>query len=124
MCTACTASGLLECEYDGDPDLTRTAALRKKNDELLRRNEMFEELFAVLSRRTEDESIEIIRRMRQTNVKTELEDLVRFIKDGDLLVQLSTAGSANMSEEDNAVVVASAEALLVSDEVTSLLASL
>lgn len=124
MCTACTTSGLQDCEYDGDPDLTRTAALRKKNDELQRRAELFEDLFEVLSRRTEDESIEILRRIRQTNLKTELEELVRFLKDGDLLVQLSTAGAAVKSPDGEVLPSTPAEVLLVSDEVTSLLASL
>ncbi|KAH6697221.1 hypothetical protein F5X68DRAFT_226609 [Plectosphaerella plurivora] len=123
VCTTCAAAGLQECEYDGDPDLTRAAALRKRNDELQRQIALYDQLFGVLSSRSEAESIDILRRIRRANVRTDLEELVRFINDGDLLVQLSTAGAA-AAELEAGMPRAAAEALVASDEITALLTSL
>jgi hypothetical protein len=122
VCTTCAAAGLQECEYDGDPDLTRAAALRKRNDELQRQIALYDQLFTVLSGRSEAESIDILRRIRRANIRTDLEELVRFINDGDLLVQLSTAGNA--AEVEAGMPRATAETLVASDEITALLDSL
>ncbi|TDZ61887.1 hypothetical protein CTRI78_v004016 [Colletotrichum trifolii] len=81
------------CEYDGGPDVTRFAALKTKHEELQRRVTLFEEFFHLLSVRSEAESVEIIGRMRTANIETDLEDLVKFIKNADLLVQLASAQS-------------------------------
>lgn len=124
VCTLCAAAGHRQCEYDGDPDLTRTAALRKKHDELQRRNELFNELFHALLQRPEDESIEIIRWMRRTKLVADLEELVRLIRHGDLLVQLSATGPAKSLGHNDQRCSTPSEVLLASDEVTSLLASL
>ncbi|GJC97179.1 C6 transcription factor [Colletotrichum higginsianum] len=85
--------GRTRCEYDAGPDVTRFAALKTKHEELQRRVTLFEELFRLLSMRSEGESVEIIRRMRTANIETDLEDLVKFIKNADLLMQLSSAQS-------------------------------
>ncbi|KZL65367.1 nitrogen assimilation transcription factor [Colletotrichum tofieldiae] len=90
VCSLCAGMGRTRCEYDAGPDVTRFAALKSKHEELQRRVALFEELFRLLSMRSEAESIEIIRRMRTTNVETDLEDLVKFIKNADLLMQLAS----------------------------------
>ncbi|GKT62351.1 nitrogen assimilation transcription factor [Colletotrichum tofieldiae] len=90
VCSLCAGMGRTRCEYDAGPDVTRFAALKSKHEELQRRVALFEELFCLLSMRSEAESIEIIRRMRTTNVETDLEDLVKFIKNADLLMQLAS----------------------------------
>lgn len=83
--------GRTRCEYDAGPDVTRFAALKTKHEELQRRLSLFEELFRLLSMRSEPESVEIIRRMRTLNIETDLDDLVKFIKNADLLIQLASA---------------------------------
>ncbi|KAJ0166582.1 Nitrogen assimilation transcription factor nit-4 [Colletotrichum tanaceti] len=93
VCSLCAGIGRTRCEYDAGPDVTRFAALKTKHEELQRRVTLFEELFCLLSMRSEAESVEIIRRMRTANIETDLEDLVKFIKNADLLMQLSSAQS-------------------------------
>lgn len=93
VCSLCAGMGRTRCEYDAGPDVTRFAALKTKHEELQRRVTLFEELFRLLSMRSEGESVEIIRRMRTANIETDLEDLVKFIKNADLLMQLSSAQS-------------------------------
>ncbi|GKT50715.1 nitrogen assimilation transcription factor nit-4 [Colletotrichum spaethianum] len=93
VCSLCAGMGRTRCEYDAGPDVTRFAALKTKHEELQRRVALFEELFRLLSMRSEAESIEIIRRMRTTNVETDLEDLIKFIKNADLLMQLASVQS-------------------------------
>ncbi|KZL63465.1 nitrogen assimilation transcription factor [Colletotrichum tofieldiae] len=85
--------GRTRCEYDADPGVTRFAALKSKHEELQRRVTLFEELFGLLSMRSEAESVEIIRRMRTANIETDLEDFIKFIKNADLLMQLVSAQS-------------------------------
>ncbi|GKT92445.1 nitrogen assimilation transcription factor [Colletotrichum tofieldiae] len=79
------------CEYDAGPDITRFAALKIKHEELQRRVTLFEELFRLLSICSEAESVEIIHRMRTVNIETDLEVLVKFIKNANLLMQLASA---------------------------------
>ncbi|GKT53405.1 nitrogen assimilation transcription factor [Colletotrichum tofieldiae] len=87
----CTGMGRTRCEYDADPGVTRFAALKSKHEGLQRRVTLFEELFGLLSMRSEAESVEIIRRMRTANIETDLEDFIKFIKNADLLMQLVSA---------------------------------
>ncbi|UQC83349.1 uncharacterized protein CLUP02_08844 [Colletotrichum lupini] len=91
VCSLCAGMGRTRCEYDAGPDVTRFAALKTKHEELQRRLSLFEELFRLLSMRSEPESVEIIRRMRTLNIETDLDDLVKFIKNADLLIQLASA---------------------------------
>ncbi|OLN97245.1 Nitrogen assimilation transcription factor nit-4-like protein 5 [Colletotrichum chlorophyti] len=91
VCSLCAGMGRTRCEYDAGPDVTRFAALKSKHEELQRRVALFEELFRLLSMRSEPESIEIIRRIRTSNMETDLEDLVKFIKNADLLIHLASA---------------------------------
>lgn len=90
VCSLCAGMGRTRCEYDAGPDVTRFAALKTKHEELQHRLSLFEELFRLLSMRSDAESIEIIRRMRTTNIETDLDDLVKFIKNADLLIQLAS----------------------------------
>ncbi|OHF03477.1 hypothetical protein CORC01_01196 [Colletotrichum orchidophilum] len=91
VCSLCAGMGRTRCEYDAGPDVTRFAALKTKHEELQRRLSLFEELFRLLSMRSEPESVEIIRRMRTLDIETDLDDLVKFIKNADLLIQLASA---------------------------------
>ncbi|KAK1731574.1 uncharacterized protein BDZ83DRAFT_646075 [Colletotrichum acutatum] len=91
VCSLCAGMGRTRCEYDAGPDVTRFAALKTKHEELQRRLSLFEELFRLLSIRSEPESVEIIRRVRTLNIETDLDDLVKFIKNADLLIQLASA---------------------------------
>jgi len=90
VCSLCAGMGRTNCEYDAGPDVTRFAALKTKHEGLQRRLALFEELFRLLSMRSDAESLEIISRMRTANIETDLEDLVKFIKNADLLMQLSS----------------------------------
>ncbi|KAF4827221.1 hypothetical protein CGCSCA4_v015039 [Colletotrichum siamense] len=89
--------GRTKCEYDAGPDVTRFAALKSRHEELQHRVSLFEELFRLLSMRSEAESVEIIRRVRITNIETDLDDLIKFIKNADLLIQLASTQSAEAS---------------------------
>ncbi|OBR06470.1 C6 transcription factor [Colletotrichum higginsianum IMI 349063] len=93
VCSMCASMGCAMCKYDGGPDVTRFAALKTKHEELQHRITLFEEFFHLLSMRSEAESVEIIGRMRIANIETDLEDLVKFIKNADLLVQMASAQS-------------------------------
>ncbi|GKT51838.1 uncharacterized protein ColSpa_12019 [Colletotrichum spaethianum] len=85
--------GRAMCEYDGGPDVTRFAALKSKHKELQRRVTLFEDFIRLLPMRPEVESVKIIGRMRIANIETDLEDLVKFIKNADLLVRMASAQS-------------------------------
>lgn len=122
VCSTCASAGLHECDYDGEPDLTRTAALKKKYEQLQHRLQLFEELFHLLSLRSDDESVEIIRRMRTANLDSDLEDLVRFIKDGDMLMQLCAAGAGR--DVEHALPSAKTSHAGTSEDVASLLVTL
>ncbi|WQF84240.1 Putative zn(2)Cys(6) fungal-type DNA-binding domain-containing protein [Colletotrichum destructivum] len=93
MCSLCASTGRTRCEYDAGPDVTRFAALKTKHEELQRRVTFLEDLFRLLSMRSEAESVEIIGRMRIAIIETDLEDLVKSIKNADLLVQLAPTQS-------------------------------
>ncbi|WQF76261.1 Putative zn(2)Cys(6) fungal-type DNA-binding domain-containing protein [Colletotrichum destructivum] len=90
VCSLCASMGRTRCEYDAGPSVTRFAALKTKYEELQRRVTLFEELFRLLSMRSAAESVELISRMRTANIETDLEDLVKFIKNADLLMQLAS----------------------------------
>ncbi|EQB49518.1 hypothetical protein CGLO_11143 [Colletotrichum gloeosporioides Cg-14] len=114
--------GRTKCEYDAGPDVTRFAALKSKHEELQQRVSLFEELFYLLSMRTDSESVEIIRRIRTTNIQTGLGDLVKFIKNADLLIQLASTKSAESSPAAGADV--EPHGSLPLDEISSLFESL
>ncbi|KZL75259.1 nitrogen assimilation transcription factor NIRA [Colletotrichum tofieldiae] len=92
-CSLCAGKGRTTCEYDAGPDVTRFAALKSKHEELQRRLALLEELFRLLFTRSYGESIEIIRRMRATDMEIDFENLVKFIRNGDMLVHLASTQS-------------------------------
>ncbi|KAF6810300.1 Nitrogen assimilation transcription factor nit-4-like protein 5 [Colletotrichum musicola] len=120
VCSLCAGMGRTKCEYDAGPDVTRFAALKSKHEELQRRLALFEELFRLLSMRSEAESIEIIRRMRTANMETDLDDLVKFIKNADLLIQLASTQSKQATPVPGATDAASMVQLPM-DELSSML---
>ncbi|TDZ44823.1 hypothetical protein CTRI78_v009316 [Colletotrichum trifolii] len=113
--------GRTKCEYDAGPDVTRFAALKSKHEELQHRVSLFEELFRLLSMRSEGEAVEIIRRMRTTNMETDLDDLIKFIKNADLLIQLASAPSEATSPATGPAAEVGTDARLPADELSSLL---
>jgi hypothetical protein len=60
--------------------------LKRKYDELQTRQTPYEELFEILKAKPERESLEIFRRIRAGG---DVESILRHVKDGDLLMQLS-----------------------------------
>ncbi|KAK2052514.1 hypothetical protein LY76DRAFT_598555 [Colletotrichum caudatum] len=98
--------GRTRCEYDADLGVTRFVALKNKHEELQHRVNLFEELFRLLSMRSAAESVEIMRRMRTANIETDLEDLedlVKFIKNAGLLMQLASAQSDRTASGESGV---------------------
>lgn len=65
---------------------THTQALKRKYNELQSEKESYEELFNHLRSKPEKESIEILQRIR---AGSDVGSILRHIKDGDLLLQLS-----------------------------------
>ncbi|KAL0937684.1 nitrogen assimilation transcription factor [Colletotrichum truncatum] len=123
VCSLCAGMGRTKCEYDAGPDVTRFAALKSKHEELQGRIALFEELFRLLSMRSEAESIEIIRRMRTANMETDLDDLVKFIKNADLLIQLASTPSKQTTPAPRAA-DADSHGQVPMDELSSLLETL
>ncbi|KAG7132307.1 Nitrogen assimilation transcription factor nit-4 like protein [Verticillium longisporum] len=119
VCSTCAATTRRSAEE---------SALKKKNSDLLRRSRLLEQLFHLLTLRTEDESIAIIRRMRTTNLDEDIENLISFIKSGDLLMMFHSAESGSKDVEavnpTAAGDVDSGAARTSSDEATALLETL
>ncbi|KAM0513443.1 hypothetical protein ACHAPE_007907 [Trichoderma viride] len=86
-CRSCELRGS-ECVYDADPSETRGQALRRKFDAQQHRRGVHEEFHQLLRFRPEAEVMEILRRVR-TGVT--IEDIVRHVHSGDLLLQLSVS---------------------------------
>jgi len=74
------------CEYLAAPSETRQGANKRKHQELLTKHAAFDELYDLLTSRSEAESIAILRRIRSG---ASVEAVVRHVKDGDLLVQMA-----------------------------------
>ena len=64
---------------------TQGQALKRKYDALQRENEQYVELPALIRARPEGESLEILRRIKAA---TDVGDVLRRIKEADLLIQL------------------------------------
>lgn len=75
-----------DCRYNTASAETHSQALKRKYDELQTRQTPYEELFDVLKSRSERESLEIFRRIRAGG---DIGSILRHVKDGDLLMQLS-----------------------------------
>ncbi len=74
------------CEYATAPAETYVQTLKRKFDEVSDRNEVLEELPELLVRMPEAEAFDIVRRLRTVR---DVEKVVRHVKDGCLLLQLS-----------------------------------
>ncbi|KAF3034799.1 hypothetical protein E8E12_004503 [Didymella heteroderae] len=69
-----------------EADLFRSQAIKRRHDVLKTQNELYAELFALIQTRPDDESLEILRRIK---MGADVESVLRHVRDGDLLVQLS-----------------------------------
>lgn len=65
---------------------TQGQAIKRRHDALQRQHEAYAELFALIQTRPDNESLEIMRRIK---MGADAETVLRHIRDGDLLVQLS-----------------------------------
>ncbi|KAJ4985950.1 C6 transcription factor [Stagonosporopsis vannaccii] len=74
------------CRYAAQLSETQGQAIKRKHDVLQRQNEAYTELFALIQTRPDNESLEIMRRIK---MGADVEDVLRHVRDGDLLVQLS-----------------------------------
>ena len=84
-CGTCITRGTA-CHYATTSKETHSQALKRKYDELQTQQSPFEELFDILKTKSETEAMEILRRIRAGG---SAEAIVRHVKDGDLLMQLS-----------------------------------
>lgn len=73
------------CHYAAQLSETQGQAIKRKHSVLQRQNEAYAELFALIQTRPDDESLEIMRRIK---MGANVEDVLRHVRDGDLLVQL------------------------------------
>ncbi|KAI1641662.1 uncharacterized protein F4817DRAFT_45273 [Daldinia loculata] len=94
-CSLCVRHGT-DCRYATAPAETHSQALKRKHSELQNRITPYEELFGLLQKKTETESLEILRRIRSGN---DVGSILRHARDGDLLIQLSLAPEARRRYE-------------------------
>lgn len=91
ICSMCVTSGG-KCVYiSATPAESRSAALKRKLDETRDQVSAFEELYALLETRGQREVDEILRRLR---AGSDVESILRYVKAGDLLLQLRLAPEA------------------------------
>lgn len=64
---------------------TQGQAIKRKHEVLQRQNEAYAELFSLIQTRPDNESLEIMRRIK---MGADVESVLRHVRDGDLLVQL------------------------------------
>lgn len=84
VCSAC-ATNSRECLFDAGPGETRSAAVKRKVDEVQDQVSAQEELYTLIARRGRVEANEIVRRLR---AGSDVDSILRRVKDGDLLLQL------------------------------------
>lgn len=85
MCPTCVAHGT-NCEYRTSSTETHSQALKRKFGELQNDQNAYEELFDILRSRPELEAFSILHRIRSG---IDIQTILRHVKDGDLLLQLS-----------------------------------
>ncbi|KXX83211.1 Nitrogen assimilation transcription factor nirA [Madurella mycetomatis] len=91
VCFMCQANGR-KCVYiNANPAESRSAALKRKHDEARDHVSALEELYALLETRGQQEVNEILRRLR---AGSDVESILRYVKAGDLLLQLRLAPEA------------------------------
>ncbi|KAH7394487.1 hypothetical protein BKA66DRAFT_509750 [Pyrenochaeta sp. MPI-SDFR-AT-0127] len=74
------------CYYAARSTETPGQAVRRRNDELQAQNEAYAELFGLIKTRPDDESLEILRRIK---MGAGVESVLRHVKEADLLIQLA-----------------------------------
>ncbi|KAF2633414.1 hypothetical protein BU25DRAFT_444169 [Macroventuria anomochaeta] len=85
VCWECLKRSTL-CHYAAHLTETQGQAVKRKHDALRIQNEAYAELFALIQTRPDNESLEILRRIK---MGADVESILRHVRDGDLLVQLS-----------------------------------
>jgi hypothetical protein len=86
------------CYYATRSAETQGQALKRKYDELHAENEAYAELFNLIKTRPDDESHEILRRIK---MGTDVKDVLRRIKEADLLMQLNTSSNNNSNNSSS-----------------------
>jgi hypothetical protein len=84
------------CNYDADVDTTRYFTLKKRHDEMQKEHEQLLCLFDFLRTRSEDEALEIVKRIRES--EESFTQIYETITQADLLLQ----STASHSREDGA----------------------
>ena len=85
MCATCSAR-CTNCEYRTSSTETHSQALKRKFGELQNDQNAYEELVDILRSRPEPEAFSILGRIRSG---ADIQTILRHVKDGDLLLQLS-----------------------------------
>ncbi|KAL2148920.1 hypothetical protein VTH82DRAFT_1606 [Thermothelomyces myriococcoides] len=86
ICSACAASNVNRCSYlSADPEESRSSAIKRKYEETQDRLSSYEQLYSLLRTRSQAEVAEILRRIRTGKT---VDEVLRSVKDGDLLLQL------------------------------------
>ena len=93
-CAACIKRSEA-CVYTVEPDLSRTENLRRRFDQLQVKADQSEKLLGFLQTKPEGEALEILRRMRHD--RYDAPSLLRYIQDGELLIQQPRRGEAGKS---------------------------
>jgi len=87
-CSSCINHGGTCVYLSADPNESRATAIKRKFSEVQERMSSHEELYVMLKTRSEAEVAEILRRIR---AGIDVEAILRYVKDGDLLLQLHLA---------------------------------
>ncbi|KAH6642661.1 hypothetical protein C7974DRAFT_385900 [Boeremia exigua] len=74
------------CHYAAHLSETQGQAVKRRHNLLQRQNDAYAELIVLIQTRPDNESLEILRRIK---MGADVEDILRHVRDGDLLVQLS-----------------------------------
>ncbi|WDK16423.1 hypothetical protein CGRA01v4_07706 [Colletotrichum graminicola] len=95
-CSGCMEKGL-GCRYDADPSESRVTSLKRKYDEMARRNDSLERFYAVMQSMPEGQAYRVLERIRSG---ASADDTVREIEAGCLLVELASRGDETAHEQD------------------------
>ncbi|KAM0716502.1 hypothetical protein Q7P37_007947 [Cladosporium fusiforme] len=93
-CSRCAKRGAI-CQYDVEPDTSRSISIRRKNETLQSENDQLRSLLDYIRTRSEVESMEIYRRVRAA---VDPLDVVELLRGGDLLLQNSVPETSGESE--------------------------
>ncbi|CAO2648428.1 Nn.00g076950.m01.CDS01 [Neocucurbitaria sp. VM-36] len=85
VCLECVKRST-SCYYVARLAETQGQAIKRKHDEMQVKNEAYDELFSLIKTRPENESHEILRRIK---MGAGVESVLRHVKDADLLIQLT-----------------------------------